>query len=663
MKRLNLIALLALTATATHAQIPDPGDPVCAYCEVNLKTATSHKRGCPYYEEPKEESSSSVSSSSNSSTSKPSGPTRYNPFANGTCPECGAKVELMGQLNRHRSNCRLGDAYREYYRLVRVSMYGKKKKEREEAWRKSNIAWERAGDIAEQAIKRKNSGANTPRYSTHLRDYTPQQEHQSDYNWLEEYYSIPAAKREMYEAHLEQIKGDYRVCSVSGKGMGVWKESGDGTVWHYPPHYERIWMIDGSRATMQLKTTKKWGVEDVEYKETIIDYEYDEVKYYPGLSSLFLNQRDEYSRNHWRLFSGQGVWETYEGFDFDFQDVILKDSPYRAYCQLQDGRWLILNNVDKMSEDPLAITISRVVNSVEDHKVYLDGHYQECLIVSEPNEEGKVQFGLMTTDGELFSDCNYDRIEKMGPLANYVKVWKDGKLGVLELVARRDNDDGKTYYGFIETIAPKYDMFKTQHVRIAKDPDTYTYCVVGNAGKYALTLADVDKPVTLPTIYTAAEVEQFATRLFTEGKKRTPVREDVDTDYKTFCENRAINVLQRLNTATDKDKAVYQAHQDLKEEKLMEDYLVMQRELHRKDYHLGKYDKARQAYEVKTAWGTVMMPVPQSEAASVKKAWKASVQDMTIKPAIQLDPVTNRPIISDIKALVNGKVYGLKEDW
>ena len=89
----------------------------------------------------------------------------------------------------------------------------------------------------------------------------------------------------------------------------------------------------------------------------------------------------------------------------------------------------------------------------------------------------------------------------------------------------------------------------------------------------------------------------------------------------------------------------------------------MQRELHRKDYHLGKYDKARQAYEVKTAWGTVMLPVPQSEAASVKKAWNATVKDMTIKPALQLDPVTNRPVISDIKALVNGKVYGLKEDW
>ena len=315
-----------------------------------------------------------------------------------------------------------------------------------------------------------------------------------------------------------------------------------------------------------------------------------------------------------------------------------------------------------MSEDPMAPTISRVVNSVEDHKVYLDGHYQECLIVSEPDDDGKVRFGLMNTDGELFSNTNYDRIEKMGPFSNYVKVWKDGKCGVLELVSRRD-DDGQTYYGFFETIAPEYDMFKTEHLRLAKDPKTYTYCMVGSDDRYALTLADVDKPVTLPTIYSAAEVEQFAPRLFSEGKNTVPVKEDVDNDYKAFCENRAINVLQRLNTATDKEEAVYQAHQDMKEEKLQKDYLHIQHELHRKDYQLGKYDKARQAYEVKTAWGTVMMPVPQSEAESVKKAWKATVKDMTIKPALQLDPVTNRPVIIDIKALVDGKVYGSQEDW
>lgn len=521
---------------------------------------------------------------------------------------------------------------------------------------------------------------SAPKPSTHLRDYTPQkteaelraererqrareeeERRQEAARIHEAYLRIPAAEREMYESIKEQERGDYRVCSVSGKGMGVWKKSSDGTAWHYPPHYERIWMMDGSTATMQLKSTKKWGVEDVEEHETIIDYEYDEVKYYPELSSLFLNKRDEYSRNHWVLFSGIGIITNYDGYDFDFQDVELKDNPYRAYCQLQDGRWLILNNIDKYPEDPLGITISRVVDSVEDHKVYLDGHYQDCLIVSEPDDDGKVQFGLMTTDGELFSDINYDKIEKMGPFSNYVKVWKDGKCGVLELVSNRDADDGKTYYGFMETIAPKYDMFKTEHLMLAKDPKTYTYCIVGNEDKYALTLADVEKPVTLPTIYTAAEVERFAPRLFSEGKKTTPVREDVDNDYKAFCETRAINVLQRLNSATDKDEAVYQAHQDLKEEKLQKDYLTIQHELHRRDYKLGRYDKARQAYEVQTAWGTVMLPVPQSDAEGVKKAWKGAVQDMTIRPALQLNQDTYRPVVAGISALVNGKVYGVEK--
>lgn len=164
----------------TRAQIPDPGDPHCAHCNVNLKTGEAHKRSCPYYSEPSnQESSSSSSSSSGSSTSQPSGPTRNNPFANGCCPECGAKVEMIGQYNRHRSDCRLGNAYREYYRLWEVSLHGKKKKERDEAWSKMQDAYERAGDIAEQAIKRKNSSTSTSSYSTpstHLSDYTPMPE-------------------------------------------------------------------------------------------------------------------------------------------------------------------------------------------------------------------------------------------------------------------------------------------------------------------------------------------------------------------------------------------------------------------------------------------------------------------------------------------------------
>ncbi len=63
MKRILIIALLGMLAATTHAQIPTPPDPSCAYCGVNLKTGEVHKSTCPYYEAPKEEESSSSSSS------------------------------------------------------------------------------------------------------------------------------------------------------------------------------------------------------------------------------------------------------------------------------------------------------------------------------------------------------------------------------------------------------------------------------------------------------------------------------------------------------------------------------------------------------------------------------------------------------------------------
>ena len=70
MKRIALLIAMALTAAVSvHAQIPDPGDPVCAHCNVDLKSQQAHKPGCPYYSAPSsEESSSSSSSSSSGST-------------------------------------------------------------------------------------------------------------------------------------------------------------------------------------------------------------------------------------------------------------------------------------------------------------------------------------------------------------------------------------------------------------------------------------------------------------------------------------------------------------------------------------------------------------------------------------------------------------------
>lgn len=102
MKRITLLMSLALAvAVSVNAQIPDPGDPVCAHCGVDLKSQVPHKRSCPYYEEPTSEesssssssssSNSSLSSSSSSSTSTPSTSTERKrlPFE---CTICHAQI-------------------------------------------------------------------------------------------------------------------------------------------------------------------------------------------------------------------------------------------------------------------------------------------------------------------------------------------------------------------------------------------------------------------------------------------------------------------------------------------------------------------------------------------------------------------------------------------
>lgn len=53
-KLVLLVAVLALGfGIRAQAQIPPASDPHCAYCGVNLITATAHMYGCPYWEAPK----------------------------------------------------------------------------------------------------------------------------------------------------------------------------------------------------------------------------------------------------------------------------------------------------------------------------------------------------------------------------------------------------------------------------------------------------------------------------------------------------------------------------------------------------------------------------------------------------------------------------------
>lgn len=143
MKRIVLLFAIAFAiVVSVQAQIPDPGDPVCAYCEVDLKSNQPHKRGCPYYEEPSSESSSSSSSSSSSTTSKPSRPFNERTdvpldyYGNNLyrCPKCG-------QLNHSSDYCSLAKTQRDYRYWENKVWSTKKKKELQEAIKQRDRAW------------------------------------------------------------------------------------------------------------------------------------------------------------------------------------------------------------------------------------------------------------------------------------------------------------------------------------------------------------------------------------------------------------------------------------------------------------------------------------------------------------------------------------------
>ena len=100
MKRIALFVAIAFTTAASvRAQIPDPGDPVCAYCEVDLKSQQPHKPGCPYYSEPANEMSTKESWTPNFNSIE------YK-YGNGVmCEQCG-------RTNGHNSDCLIGKTQR-----------------------------------------------------------------------------------------------------------------------------------------------------------------------------------------------------------------------------------------------------------------------------------------------------------------------------------------------------------------------------------------------------------------------------------------------------------------------------------------------------------------------------------------------------------------------
>lgn len=87
-KAFVLLFLFSLQISVLAQSIPPVSDPHCAYCNVNLRTATSHKSGCPYYVAPSSTSSEASSSSGGKSSSRSSSST--------VDPALSAAVQSLG---------------------------------------------------------------------------------------------------------------------------------------------------------------------------------------------------------------------------------------------------------------------------------------------------------------------------------------------------------------------------------------------------------------------------------------------------------------------------------------------------------------------------------------------------------------------------------------
>ena len=201
MKKL-ITALMLAFPLAIFAQIPEVPEAVCAHCGVlmthnhKLMEGVQHKKGCPYYESKEEEHQSTSLKDYTPAQEKPTSPTPRWPFIGGKCPECGRPCthdSYISSDNIH-SGCRLGEAIKEYWHLIHLSLTAKKKKDRDAAWNKSWDAEQNILKVAEDALKRKNTATTTPSYSSSpspTPSYTPSVpssgEHLSSVNIRNEY--------------------------------------------------------------------------------------------------------------------------------------------------------------------------------------------------------------------------------------------------------------------------------------------------------------------------------------------------------------------------------------------------------------------------------------------------------------------------------------------
>lgn len=520
-----------------------------------------------------------------------------------------------------------------------------------------------------------------PKPSTKLEDYTPKQETKPTqtqqtpttttttnskpvhYPWMDtpEYKEYQNGK--YYGDLYYSGRTRCQVIEVAGKGQGVWttnyynKEGRNvGPHWLYSPRYLRIYTAGWNRAVMQLKITEKWGVEDLRNVETVVDYEYDEIMTFnkgDGVIKLALNRKDPNGHNNWVFYDGENLLSL---SDHEIEELVpLRSSKgYGAgvLARQSNGEWMIFNTETGEITATKLTDVKRM--SIEDAN--------RSTVMASVDINGKRQYGIFNGDGEQLFPFEYDNIMEKTGVSPYLVTYKNGKCGLI----KRRTEYITNQYGnrthvdkLTEFIEPRYDHFKQSNLLTTVLQQARQYYMVDNNGQYGFLYVDEKWDISTPTFYSPAEVEAFAQRLFDNTEKPRNLKINRISDlkgtgsYKDFCMDMTIAC---YNEAGSYNNDPEEAKTILSENNLKSRYLHLQ-EANHPQYILGKYDNARQAYPVQTHWGTVMLPVPPSEAKQVKKGWNSKKNDFYVKPWLDLDG-NYETVINHISVLVNGKTYG-----
>lgn len=489
---------------------------------------------------------------------------------------------------------------------------------------------------------------NTQHQSTSLRDYKPkteeeiarEREHQRAWNGTWE------------KSWKDELGNSLKLVSLA-EGKGIFNFTID--KWILSPRYQRIIVPGQESAVVQLMKDGTWQIKELiqrvpddeaieltaeeMFDENPYEVEFDEIKFVDGQPWVALNKKDQFGRDHWRVWK-DNHWYDVEDYSYQKFEIYANrySGKYDFVRQAQDGEWLL----DLEGTGSLSGLSS--VKRVDDRGLYIIGM----------DIDGKEKFQLVHNDAlQGMLPTTFDRITSEN--GNY-KVELDGRVGIFEIVQEKD---GPAHADVI--VPPDFNYAKIERVHISDVNRDSEYAVVGDGRGYAMYSIKYQMQM-LPSLFSTEEVCDFETRLIcsSQGKNEKVRNKYNDTfssdgrgNFKDYCQGVANDCYRGLtvNMMTEKE-----ARETLKEENLRNEYFQRQNKLYNRESKLGKYDKNLQAFLVETHWGNVLLSVPPEEADAVKSAWKYRNKLNVVEYSLDLDS-SSKPILKSIDVKVGDKVY------